>query len=549
MAYPLFHPKNAQEPPMVMTLADFRDAFPGEDDYVEFKQGLSGEKVPQAAVAFSNSDGGVVLMGVADDGTVHGLEVTGETRAAVHRLMAEILNPGRYELFDLTVGDKALLVLAVRPRHEGISQTSKGVPLVRRGAMNTPLVGDELAELLLRRRLRRFELEPTPVKKDAADPSLLDRVASAWGWRSDDRISDRLVERGLVTADRPARMTVAGALYLLAEPSSVLGKSYVEVFRFPDESATQYDKRTPVNGTADQQVVRATEMVMQELGYDLVVLGVQRYELPRLPEVVVREAIANAVAHRSYELNGSAIRVEIRPGRVTVESPGGLPEPVTVENMRDQNAARNVVVIETLRRFGLAEDAGRGVDVMVDTMEEQLLDPPSFEDTGSSVVVTLPLHSTVAPEERAWINEMRRRGTIRGADRILLVHAARGVELTNQYVRDLLGVDSVIARSALQRLRDAGFLTQVGQRGGAQYRLVSELSPPAGLRLDHGALCDLVEELARSGPVTNALVRERTGLDRPHALALLNSLVEQGRLRRIGERRGSRYVLRGRDAG
>jgi ATP-dependent DNA helicase RecG len=59
--------------------------------------------------------------------------------------------------------------------------------------------------------------------------------------------------------------------------------------------------------------------------------------------------------------------------------------------MRQAQAARNPDIIDLLRRFSLAEDAGRGVDVMEDEMEEALLDPPRFIDDGVSVTVELPL--------------------------------------------------------------------------------------------------------------------------------------------------------------
>ncbi len=256
---------------------------------------------------------------------------------------------------------------------------------------------------------------------------------------------------------------------------------------------------------------------------------------------MLREAVANALAHRSYEATGTAVRIELRPSAVIVRSPGGLPEPVTVENIRDASAARNLTTISLLRRFGLAEDQGRGVDVMQDTMAEEMLDPPRFTDSGHEVAVELPLRSTVAPVERAWLRELEHRGTLAGPDRIALVHAARGEVLTNARVRQLLGVDRPAATETLGRLRDEGFLEQRGQRGGATYRLAGTLRPPAGLRLSDVDLLETVAELAASGPIANSDVRAATGLDRAAALTLLDRLVMDGRLIRTGQRRGTRY--------
>lgn len=527
---------------MVLTREDFRESFPGQGDLIEFKQGISTEKIQEPVVAFSNADGGVILVGVDPQGHVRGRELDGELTKQLHTIVGGVHGPGRYELFDVLVDDRRVTVVGVARRHEGVAQTSRGVPLVRRGAMNVPLTGNDLERLVSTRRLHQFERTSTSVGFESASSGLARSVADAWSWGSETDLMERLCEKGLVGRGRERMLTVAGALYLLDEPRIAIGKAFIEIFRYPSGSA-EYDRRVAVVGPAHEQVRDATRVVMDELGAEIVVLGVNRHEMPRLPEPVVREAIANAVAHRSYEIQGSAIRIEIRPDAVTIESPGGLPEPVTVENIRDQNAARNVQVIDTLRRFGLAEDAGRGIDVILDTMQEQLLDPPEFTDTGSAVRVRLPLGGTVTPRERAWVAEAETRGAIRPDDRMLLVHAARGELLSNQYVRELTGVDSVDARTALRRLRDAGFLEQSGSRRGVRYRLARGLSPPAGLRLSPDDLGNLVVGMAADGPVTNTLVRERTGLARARALALLSALVNEGRLNLVGERRGAHYVL------
>jgi ATP-dependent DNA helicase RecG len=530
---------------MTMVPTGFAATFPGEGDFIEFKQGMPEQKIREAVAAFSNTEGGVILLGVRDDGAVQGMSVDGDTVARVHRTVAGVRNPGRYQLNTLLVGDRSVLVLSVNRRREGFAQLADGRVLVRRGAMNTPLFDTELARFISERALTRFEATPTKARLTAADAALVERVRAAYGWRTDqpEALPARLAEIGLIEEPREdANLTVAGALYLLPRPADLLGKAYIEVFRYRDGSDT-YDRRTEIDGPADEQVEQATAELVAELGSDVVVLGVRRHELPRIPQNVLREAIANAVAHRTYESAGQPVRIEIRPDRVTITSPGGLPEPVTLANMRDQSAARNLAVIRTLRRYRLAEDAGMGVDAMEDTMQAALLERPQFEADATLVRVVLPLGSTVTPTERAWIAEIEQRGEIRVGDRLLLLHAARGELLTNTSARELLGVDSVHARNALQRLRDLGLLAQTGQRGGAVYSLAAGLGPPAGLRLDDDALRQMILDLAADGPITNETVRTRTGLDRAKALSLLSGMVETGLLERHGERRGSQYTL------
>jgi ATP-dependent DNA helicase RecG len=542
MAYPLFHELGPADVPLLLSTTEFRETFPGEDDHVEFKQGVSEDKIREAVAAFSNTDGGVILLGVRHDGAVQGLAADGELAARLHRVVAGVRNPGRYEVTPLAVGDRTVLVLSVARRREGFAQLADGRILQRRGAMNTPLFDTDLARFISARALVRFEDTPVAATLDDADGRAVERLRAAHGW-SGASLAARLAEAGLL--EHPAdgaRLTVAGTLFLVPRPADLLGKAYIEIFRFRADDDT-YDRRLELDGPADEQVERATRELSAELGADIVVLGVRRHELPRIPEPVLREAIANAVAHRTYESSGQSIRIEVRPDRVVIRSPGGLPEPVTLDNIREQNAARNLHVIRALRRYRLAEDAGMGIDVMQDTMDGALLERPVFDAGAQHVTVTLRIGSTVAAQERAWVSELETGGALEPRDKLLLVHAARGTVLTNATVRDLIGVDSTHARSALQRLRDLGLLAQSGQRGGASYVLAAELSPPAGLGLDPTQLRAVVTAIAtQEARVTNEAVRARTGLDRVHALALLTAMVEAGQLVRHGSRRGTYYT-------
>jgi ATP-dependent DNA helicase RecG len=546
MAYPLWHPPS-KPPTETVSRVDFEHGFStggefGESSYVEFKTGTGRAPVSEVIVAFSNGDGGNVLFGVNDRG-----QVVGRSNAAglsvveaLHEAARTTVNPGRYSIYDLTVGTQHVIVLAVEKRREGFAQTSDGRVLVRRGANNVAAYGADLAHIVSRTLRRPYESTETDVLLSDADELLIDRIASAYGW-SAASAQERLRNKGLCHGD-PAKLTITGVLLLLPDPERILPKAFVEIYRYPSATG-EYDRRERVVGPVVDQIERAAQFILDELGTELVVIGLRRHEIPRLPAVVVREALANAVAHRSYEMASTSIRVELRPEAVVVRSPGGLVEPVTVNNIREQQASRNPDLIDVLRRFGLAEDAGRGVDVMEDEMGTEMLQAPFFQDDGRSVQLTLPIQSPVTPRERAWVRELQVRGEIEPTDRLLLVHAARGEELTNSKAREILRIDSLEARSALRRLRTLGYLEQSGQRGGARYRLGASLGPPAGLRLSRTELQALVVDMARRRPISNADVRAVAGLEAASALDVLNELVEQGRLVRTGERRGTRYAL------
>jgi ATP-dependent DNA helicase RecG len=476
----------------------------------------------------------VILIGVDDQRVVQGRHRDQGLDDGIHGAANDAHHVGRYEIRELQVGSKPVVAVLVQPRLDEVAATSDGRILVRRGGHNRAVFGHELRELVNARSLVRFEASDSKLPASVVDPAIMGDLAAAYGWSDPQPDEGRLRERGLMTTT--GSLTVAGAL-VLTDPSQSLraAKFNIDVRAYESETGTSYIRRETVSGPVQAQVERATEIVMRDIGTDMVITQAHRHDLPRLPRRVVREAIANAVAHRAYDIDRSPVTIELRPSAVIITSPGGLPAPVTVETLRQAQAPRNHTVIGVLRRFGLAEDSGQGIDIIQDSMQLELLAEPRFADDGSSVRVELPLRGLVSAEERGWLAEFTRQGVLGDQERRLLLALLRQGRITNGQARDALAEDSTSARARLRRLRDAGLLVQHGTRGRAYYTLGSF----APRRSDE----QVVLEAARQARLTNERVRELTGLDRVAARALLRRLVDEGRLVQEGQRRGTTYRL------
>lgn len=524
-----------------LSAGEFAELITRETDCVELKTGVSADKVQDAMVAFSNAEGGLILIGVKDDGTIVGRTLDQGTDDAIHAAARHARDLGRYQVKQVRVDEVPVVAVIVQRRQEGFAQTSNGRVLQRRGAANPALMGEDLWSFMTARAHRRFESTECDVQRSDVDGTFLADLATAHGWPLGglELLDDRLIERGLLA--RSGALTFAGAL-LLTNPGRSLGlaKMHIDVRRYPDESIN-YDRRVQVGGPLHHQIAEATRFIMDELGTDMVVSGVHRHEVPKLPEVVIREVIANAVAHRSYEIDRVSIQVDLRPGRIEVRSPGRLPEPVTVATLRLAQAARNPTVIDTLRKLHLAEDAGRGIDVIEDSMAAALLDPPQFAEEGESVRVTLPLSGPMSAQERAWVSEIDRRSGLSGPDRMLLVHAARGETLTNGRAREILSTDVLSARKSLRHLVNVGLLETTGERSGMRYHLARSVVGPAQHRLRPAEARSIILTAARERGIANEDVLRLLGVDRDEALFHLRQLVQAGKLTVAGQRRGTKY--------
>jgi ATP-dependent DNA helicase RecG len=514
----------------------FQQMIAREHDTVELKTGTGQKPLQEAFVAMSNTDGGHIYIGVRDDRTVVGRKRDQGTDDAINRAAHDAHNIGRYSIAEAEVEGVPIVVVTVEPRCDEVAQTSDGRVLVRRGARNDALFGTDLWTLMAARSVRRYEVTDSGVSVRDVDSSSARQIAQRYGWDERSDWTKRWFERGLSTVS--GELTVTGAL-VLTDPAQTLrsARFHIDLRSFTADHGTSYIRRENIGGTAQHQVEAATDWVQRDVGTEMVVTGATRHDIPRIPPRPLREAISNAVAHRDYSVDHSSIVIEVRPSGVLIRSPGALLPSVHLDNLREAQAARNPSLIDVLRRFGLAENSGQGIDLIQDGMRSELLDEPVFREDDGFFEVVLPTGGAVTATERAWLTEYERRHLISDGDRPLLLSVLREGRITNARARDLMGVDSVKARASLQRLCRAHLLVQHGERRRSYYTL-GALGPGKTPE-------QIVMQAASSGErLTNGRTRELTGLTRREALMLLSQLVSDGKLTRTGTRRGTRYVLR-----
>ncbi|MBE7195954.1 MAG: putative DNA binding domain-containing protein [Gordonia polyisoprenivorans] len=509
-----------------------------EHDEVELKSGVGRDAIQAAMVAMSNTTGGRIFIGVDGQRRVVGRIRDQGTDDAIHEAALAARNVGRYSIERGVVGDVEIVVVAVEQRTDEIAQTSDGRVLVRRGGRNVALFASDLWSLMTSRALHRFESSDSGLSASVVDETHAREVATRFEWLDSEQWPNRWLERRLLHAN--GNLTVAGAL-ALTDPAVTLGaaKFDIDLRSYEDDHTTSYVRREEIHGPVHEQVRMATDWVLRDVGTEMVITGAVRHDVTRLPSRAVREAIANAVAHRDYSIDRAPIVVEVRPSSVVIRSPGRLPSPVTIATLRQAQSARNPTVIDVLRRFGLAEDGGQGIDVIEDQLRYELLHDPTFREVGDAFEVTLPLRGLVSTTERGWLSEFGRQGVLDPSERPLLLAAVREGQITNARAREVMGVDSVRARTAMQRLVRVDLLRQHGERGRAYYTL-GVIGPDRNP--EEALLAAAIE-----GPLSNERVRQITGLDRAGALILLRRLVRDGRLLQSGIKRGTRYSLPSRD--
>ena len=268
--------------------------------------------------------------------------------------------------------------------------------------------------------------------------------------------------RIVIETDGILRPTLAGLLMFGSYPQRFEQQMVVVFLQFYGTTTTEeapsgerfLDNRK-FEGTVKEIIDNATDYVMAGMRKGSLIRGVTRQDIPEYPEVALREAIVNAVAHRDYShfVRGSHIQVRMFADRLEVQNPGGLYGGVTVDELKEGQSTRNLLLVQLMEDVHLVENRGSGIDAMLDAMRKANLQPPRFEDKRTSFLVVLYNAPAMSDEERI-LAYIREHGSIKRAD-----------------CQQLLGVDEIKAKYVLRKMKDAGLLRQEGTRRGAHYVL------------------------------------------------------------------------------
>ncbi len=202
-----------------------------------------------------------------------------------------------------------------------------------------------------------------------------------------------------------------------------------------------------------------------------------RQDIPLIPDRVIREAVVNAVMHRSYRVQG-AIQIIRYANRLEIRNPG---HSLVAEDRLGEpgSETRNPGLAAVLHETNLAETKGSGIRVMRELMESANLTPPTFNSdrTRNQFIVTCLFHHFLSPEDWAWLRTFGD-ADICSEEARALVYAREIGAVDNATYRHLNRVDVLNASTHLRRLRDRGLLEQKGKGSDTYYIPTERLLAP-----------------------------------------------------------------------
>lgn len=536
---------------------------------IEFKSDqsrLSDRDLVATVVCLANTDGGVLYLGVEDDGTITGTHAQRQSPAALSALIANRTNPPiSVRINILQEGDHTVAAIEV-PKSPRLVATSDGLLQRRRlqadgtpqcvpfyphefisrqsslGLLDhsaNPVIGATLDDLdpLERQRLRQM------IERFSGDATLIGLT--------DDELDGAL---GLVrTVDSQRVPTVAGLL-LIGKESALRDHlpTHEVAFQVLDGTDVRVNDfyRTPLLTTFE----RIMEQFEARIEEEEMQWGLFRVAIPTYDRRAFREALVNAIVHRDYSVLGTVF-IRLQGNTLSISNPGGFVEGVTLDNLLVvEPKPRNPALADAIKRIGLAERTGRGVDLIFQGLLRYGRPEPDYSGSNASTVQVI-LSSTEAdlPFLKMIIEEENRTQSSISLDALIILSRLRTTRRIDvATVAQAIQKPEAQARAILERLVEIGLIEPHGIKRGRTYILSAETYRDLGQSANYIRQAGfnsiqqeqmVIQFAQKHGRVTRKDVMELCRLSKDQSAHLLRKLATENKLTLHGKGRGSFYVL------
>lgn len=436
--------------------------LPTEHQRLEFKEAktqFDNRKLYEYCVAIANEGGGYLLLGVADRSprTVVGTQAFNNPIQMAEKLFQAV--GFRVDIEEVLHPDGRVLVFHIPSRPRGTAYHLDGAYLMRSGEALIPMSEDQLRRIFAEGEPDWLE-EHSKIGLDAQQivelldtQTLFELLQLPY---PTDRIGviDRLKrERLLDEVDGRYAIRRLGALLLAKQLDNFpdLSRKAPRVVAYTGTS--KLETRLDRVGTKGYAVGfrGVVKVVMTLMPQNEVIEDAIRKEVKLVPEIVIRELVANALIHQDFAVGGASVMIEIYSNRIEISNPG---EPIVpVERFIDGYQSRNERLADLMRRMGVCEEKSSGIDRVIQAAEAFQLPAPDFRAGHRRTIVTI-----FGPKD---FEEMNRDDRVRACYQHAALKWVMSERMTNQSLRERFHLSekkTAIVSQIITSTIEAGFI-------------------------------------------------------------------------------------------
>ena len=351
----------------------------GESSKVEFKtEDVHSNTLAEEIVAFANFQGGVILLGVDDSGNVSGC-TRHDIEAFVVNICRNNVRPSLIPVIEKFLIQGKQIVAATIPHGDTAYSTNRGLYYIRVGSTKQVPTQQELLRLFQKRHMLQFD--ETPVVKSSLKSIDITKVNAYLAQLDQSPLHEEehkallyeLMNLSiLLELDNAVYPSLGGILAFGKHPQKYFPSYTIMCGAYTgDDFLSDCVREKELTGTLDDLIEDAMAFLKLTMPqHSTLERGIQNKVSYLYPIEALREGLINAVCHRDYTITGTAIRLFVFHHRLEIRSPGGLPNTITLDNMRYRQFTRNQMIASFLTGYGYMERRGKGVLRMLRVCEE-----------------------------------------------------------------------------------------------------------------------------------------------------------------------------------
>lgn len=425
-----------------------------ESKTLEFKENTTSlQKIIQTIIAFSNSAGGTIVIGVRDKTKeVIGLNDALLVEEQIASAVADSITPLLIPLFQLyTWRNKDLLIITVPHSFVPYFLKSKGLEngtFVRLGSTNRLADKETINQIQQLRSNKNFDEQPhfdcplSDINLDNAKELFLE-------------VSKKFTQTtayslGLLVKQHAKTLPTNGAVLLFGKNlNNYFPDARIRLARFEGIDKTRIIDHQDLSEPLTTAISQIIAFIRRHTATAAVIGEIKRKDIPQYPPIVIREAVINALLHADYSIKGASITVAIFDDRIEITNPGCLPYGLSMTAaISGISQIRNRVIGRTFRELNFIEQWGSGLGRMINTCQQQGIARPKFEEVGNFFRITLYHKASTPKITESWHHP-------------IIQYLEKNAEISPKKALDIWKVTSRTASSRLKKMCDVGILVEI----------------------------------------------------------------------------------------
>ena len=438
----------------------------GEGYRIEFKESMTS--IDKELIAFANSSGGRIFLGITDNKKIKGVKITNKLKSQVQDIANNCQPPIKIILEEF----ENILIINVKEGEDKPSKCSSGF-YTRVGPNSQKLNRNEIIEFFKSEGLIRFD-KLINLKFDYNthfDPKKLEHFLRLAGI---SKVLDApTVLTNLGVAEKQEGKVIfnnTGILFFSKNLADIYFHTAITCALYKGTEKIDVLDRRDFNEDLISSIDRAMIFLKQYIPLRYEMTGEpRRREIPEIPYEALREAIINATAHRDYFKKGTNIMVEMFDNRIEITNFGGLAKGLKPEDFGKKSVLRNPNIANLLHRAGYIEKMGTGINKMKNLISKASLPPIKFE-FDNFFTVTFKRLKMISQKIENVPKDVPK--NVPKIQRIIIVEMKKNNKITYDELAKIIGKNRRTILRHISVLKEMGIIKRIGPAKGGHWEVV-----------------------------------------------------------------------------